>query len=67
MPCFIEQCKNGEGGSGNLAFDDMISGARASIVFIVVLVMGEESTVTAAVGEEGSFSLNLYTPFLELK
>ncbi len=28
-PCFIEQHKNGEGGSGNLAFDDMMSGAAA--------------------------------------
>ena len=50
MPCFIEQCENGEGGSGNLAFDDMMSGARASIVFVVGLVMGEESTVSCCGG-----------------
>ena len=50
MPCFIVQCKNGEGGSGNLAFDDMISSARASIVFVVSLVMGDESTVSCCEG-----------------
>ncbi len=49
-PCFIEQCKNGEGGSGKLAFDDMMSGAGVSIVFVVGSVMEEECTVSCCEG-----------------